>query len=62
MVYVAWATLLAGLVFGRRNDLTLATATLFGGIILCFQPELDGTADHHTGAVLKSPGSCFMWR
>ena len=34
MVYVAWATVLAGFVFGRKSALTLALATLFGGIIL----------------------------
>ena len=34
MVYVAWATVLAGLLFGRKSVLTLALATLFGGVIL----------------------------
>src|SRR5690606_20465031 len=34
MVYVAWATVLAGILFGRRSSLTFALATLFGGIIL----------------------------
>lgn len=34
MVYVAWATVLAGFIFGRKNALTLALATLFGGVIL----------------------------
>lgn len=34
MVYVAWATVLAGLVFMRRSVMTMALATLFGGIIL----------------------------
>lgn len=34
MVYVAWATVLAGLLFVRRSAITLALATLFGGIIL----------------------------
>ncbi len=34
MVYVAWATLLAGFIFGRKNTLILALATLFGGVIL----------------------------
>lgn len=37
MVYVAWATVLAGLIFGRKSTITLALATLFGGIILLFQ-------------------------
>jgi ABC-type transport system involved in cytochrome c biogenesis permease subunit len=34
MVYVAWATVLAGFIFGRKNILTLSLATLFGGVIL----------------------------
>lgn len=34
MVYVSWATVLAGLLFVRRSLLTFALATLFGGIIL----------------------------
>lgn len=34
MVYVAWATVLAGFIFGRKNILTLYLATLFGGVIL----------------------------
>lgn len=34
MVYVAWATVLAGFIFGRKNALTLALSTLFGGVIL----------------------------
>jgi len=34
MVYIAWVTVMAGLIFGRRNSLTLALATLFGGVIL----------------------------
>lgn len=34
MVYVSWATVLAGLLFVRRSMLTFALATLFGGIIL----------------------------
>jgi cytochrome c-type biogenesis protein CcsB len=34
MVYVSWATVLAGFIFGRKNILTLALATLFGGVIL----------------------------
>lgn len=60
MVYVAWATLLAGLVFGRRNDLTLATATLFGGIIL-FVSSLSWMEPQITTLVpvLKSPWLMF---
>lgn len=34
MVYVAWATLLAGGFFARRTPLAFALATLFGGVIL----------------------------
>ncbi|MDH6312706.1 cytochrome c-type biogenesis protein CcsB [Parabacteroides sp. PFB2-10] len=34
MVYVAWATVLAGILFARRSPLTFALATLFGGVIL----------------------------
>ena len=31
MVYVAWATVFAGLLFVRKSTLTFALATLFGG-------------------------------
>lgn len=34
MVYVAWATVLGGLLFIRRNIIVFALATLFAGIIL----------------------------
>ena len=34
MVYVSWATVLAGLLFVRRSTVTFSLATLFGGIIL----------------------------
>ncbi len=34
MVYIAWVTVMAGLIFGRRSTLTLALATLFAGVIL----------------------------
>lgn len=34
MVYVAWATVCAGLLFMRRSSLTFALATLFAGVIL----------------------------
>lgn len=34
MIYVAWATALAGLLFIRRSSLTLALAAFFAGIIL----------------------------
>jgi ABC-type transport system involved in cytochrome c biogenesis permease subunit len=39
MVYVAWATVLAGFIFGRKSLLTMALATLFGGIILNDYPQ-----------------------
>lgn len=60
MVYVAWATVLAGLLFVRRNPLTLALATLFGGIILFvsglnwMDPEISTLVP-----VLKSPWLMF---
>lgn len=34
MVYVAWATVLAGFIFGRKSHITMALATIFGGVIL----------------------------
>jgi cytochrome c-type biogenesis protein CcsB len=34
MVYVAWASVFAGLLFARRSTVTFALATLFGGVIL----------------------------
>lgn len=34
MIYVAWATLVAGLIFVRKSPVTFALATLFAGIIL----------------------------
>lgn len=34
MIYVGWATALAGLLFARRNVITLALAAVFAGIIL----------------------------
>lgn len=60
MVYVAWATILAGLLFVRRNTITLALATLFGGIILFvsglnwMDPEISPLVP-----VLKSPWLMF---
>ena len=41
MVYVGWATVLAGLLFVRRSTITFALATLFGGP-LRLRSELDG--------------------
>ena len=60
MVYVAWATVLAGWVFLRRSQITLALATLFGGIIL-FVSGLNWM-DPQIGTlvpVLKSPWLMF---
>ncbi len=60
MVYVAWATLLAGLLFGSKNSLTLALATLFGGVILFvsglnwMDPQINTLVP-----VLKSPWLMF---
>ena len=60
MVYVAWATILAGLIFGRKSDLTMATATIFGGIILLvsglnwMEPQITTLVP-----VLKSPWLMF---
>lgn len=60
MVYVAWATVLAGLLFVRRSTITLALATLFGGIILFvsglnwMDPEISPLVP-----VLKSPWLMF---
>ncbi|MBF6627942.1 MAG: cytochrome c biogenesis protein CcsA [Proteiniphilum sp.] len=60
MVYIAWVTLLAGLLFGRKNLLTLALATLFGGVILFvsglnwMDPQINTLVP-----VLKSPWLMF---
>lgn len=60
MVYVAWATVLAGLVFGRNSSITLALATLFGGVILFvsslnwMDPQINTLVP-----VLKSPWLMF---
>ena len=60
MVYVGWATVLAGLLFVRRSTITLALATLFGGIILFvsglnwMDPEINPLVP-----VLKSPWLMF---
>ena len=60
MVYVAWATVVAGFIFGRRNNLTLALATLFGGVILFvsglnwMDPQINTLVP-----VLKSPWLMF---
>lgn len=60
MVYVAWATIFAGLLFVRRSTITFALATLFGGIILFvsglswMDPEINPLVP-----VLKSPWLMF---
>ena len=60
MVYVAWATVLAGILFGRRSVLTFALATLFAGIILFvsglnwMDPQINPLVP-----VLKSPWLMF---
>ena len=60
MVYVSWATVLAGLVFGRNSSITLALATLFGGVILFvsslnwMDPQINTLVP-----VLKSPWLMF---
>lgn len=60
MVYVAWATVLAGFVFGRKSHITLALATLFGGVIL-FVSGLNWMDPQITPLVpvLKSPWLMF---
>jgi len=60
MVYIAWVTLLAGLLFGRKSAITLALATLFGGVILFvsglnwMDPQINTLVP-----VLKSPWLMF---
>ena len=60
MVYVGWATVLAGLLFARRSTIAFALATLFGGIILFvsglnwMDPEINPLVP-----VLKSPWLMF---
>jgi cytochrome c-type biogenesis protein CcsB len=60
MVYIAWVTVLAGLLFGRKSALTLALATLFGGVILFvsglnwMDPQINTLVP-----VLKSPWLMF---
>lgn len=60
MVYVAWATVFAGLLFVRRSTITFALATLFGGVILFvsglnwMDPQINPLVP-----VLKSPWLMF---
>lgn len=60
MVYVSWATVLAGLVFIRRNKLAFSLATLFGGIILLVSSMIWKDPQITTLVpVLKSPWLTF---
>lgn len=34
MIYIAWVTLLAGVIFAKRNKITLAATTILGGVVL----------------------------
>ncbi len=60
MVYVSWATVLAGFIFGRKSTLTRALAVLFGGVILFvtalnwMDPQINTLVP-----VLKSPWLMF---
>ena len=60
MVYVSWATVLAGLLFSGKSKITFGLATLFGGIILFvsglnwMDPEINPLVP-----VLKSPWLMF---
>lgn len=60
MVYVAAITVLAGMIFGRKSNITLALATVFGGIILFvsglnwMDPQIGNLVP-----VLKSPWLMF---
>jgi len=60
MVYVAWATVFAGLLFARRSAVTFALATLFAGLIL-FVSELNWMDPqiNPLSPVLKSPWLMF---
>ena len=60
MVFMAWATVLAGLLFARRSPVTFALSTLFAGIILFvsglnwMDPQINPLVP-----VLKSPWLMF---
>jgi len=60
MVYVSWVTVLAGVFFAKRSPVTLALATVFGGIILFvsglnwMDPQINPLVP-----VLKSPWLMF---
>lgn len=56
MVYVAWATVLAGLILGRRSPVVLALGALMGGVVL-FVSNLNWLDPQITplAPVLRSP-------
>ena len=60
MVYIAWASVLTGILFARKSRITLALATLFAGIILFvsglnwMDPQINTLVP-----VLKSPWLMF---
>lgn len=60
MIYAAWATVCAGLIFSRRSPITFALATLFAGIIMFvsslnwMDPQINPLVP-----VLKSPWLMF---
>ena len=60
MIYLAWATIFAGLLFSRRSPITFSLATLFAGIILFvsslnwMDPQINPLVP-----VLKSPWLMF---
>lgn len=60
MVYVSWATVLAGLVFLKRNRIVFSLASVFGGIIL-FVSSIIWNDPQVTNLipVLKSPWLTF---
>ena len=60
MVYVAWSTVLAGLLFVRKNDVVFSLGLLFGGVIL-FVSTLSWMDPQITPLVpvLKSPWLMF---
>ena len=60
MIFMAWATVMAGLLFSRRSPITFALATLFAGVILFvsglnwMDPQINPLVP-----VLKSPWLMF---
>ena len=50
LTYIAWATVLAGLLFSARSSITLSTTAILAFLILAYRPsELDGSPDHQPG-------------